>query len=127
MCTRGVWQLRSLLVQYCNHSGSSSGTRRFAEQMLIPFAKENPQIEIAVSLKPNNHPIVTGFYEKDPEKTLSLRNLSAEQVQDRIQMLRDARPITLRKWHKKFRDSPSVQGEWELGQILDRPHKTICG
>ena len=125
MCSRGVWQLRSLMLQFCNHGGSSRGVRQFAEQMLVPFATANPQIQIAVSNKSGRHPLVTGFYVNDPAKTLSLKGLSAKQVLQRIQTLRDSRPVEVRKWHKQFRSSPSIQGEWELGQVLDQPHKTI--
>ena len=127
MCTRGVWQLRSLMLQYCNAGGSSSGVRKFAEQLLVPFAEANPQVQIAVSMKPNRHPFVRGYYVRDREKTLSLKGLSAEQVMERVELLRNSRPIALQKWKKPYRTSPSVQGEWELGQLLSQPHKTIRG
>ena len=97
MCSRGVWQLRSLLVQYCERGGSSRGTRDFLERMLVPFAEANPQINIAVSVKPNRHPLVRGWYVQDGPKRLNLANMSAEQVAERIQFLRDARPIGMRK------------------------------
>ena len=93
----------------------------------MPFAEANPQIQLALSVKPNRHPRVTGWYVNDGQKTLSLMNLSAEQVVERIQFLRDMRPIGLKKNSKAFRTTPSVQGEWELGQTLDRPHRTIRG
>jgi hypothetical protein len=32
--------------------------------------------------------------------------------------------VGLRKFAKPFRTSPSVQGEWQLGQLL-RPHLTL--
>ena len=124
---RGVYQMRSLLIQYCGRGGSSSGVRDCLERMLVPFAEANPHMQIGVSLKPNRHPRVTGWYLKDRPKTLSLQGLSAEQVMERIQFLRDMRPIGLRKLAKEFRTTPSIQGEWELGQKLDRPHRTIRG
>ena len=93
----------------------------------MPFAKANPQIEIAVSPRPNRHPFVRGWYVRDPWKTLSLKNLSAEQVVERIGFLRNTRPLGMNKWAKPFRTSPSVQGEWRLGHLLDRPHKVLRG
>ena len=79
MCSRGVWQCRSLLVQYCTRSGSSAGVRAWAERFLVPFAEANPQIQIALSEKPRRHPSVMAWYIQDNKKKLSLANLSAEQ------------------------------------------------
>ena len=93
--------------------------------MLVPFAEANPHIEVCVSERPNKHPLIKGFYANDPEKTLSLKNLSMQQVVERVKFLRDARPVGMRKWAKPFRTTPSIQGSWELGQLLDRPHRTI--
>eukprot|EP00325_Prymnesiales_sp_UTEX-LB-985_P022003 CAMPEP_0174720606 /NCGR_PEP_ID=MMETSP1094-20130205/34029_1 /TAXON_ID=156173 /ORGANISM="Chrysochromulina brevifilum, Strain UTEX LB 985" /LENGTH=126 /DNA_ID=CAMNT_0015921119 /DNA_START=21 /DNA_END=401 /DNA_ORIENTATION=+ len=124
---RGVWQLRSVMIRYCEAGGSSQGVRQYLEKYLVPFAEANSQIEIAVCQQANRHPIIRGWYMRDPSKTLSLRNLSAEQVVERIFYLRDMRPVGLRKFAKPFRTSPSVQGEWHLGQVLDRPHRTLRG
>lgn len=125
MCSRGVWQCRSLLIQYCSRSGSSAGVRDFCERFLVPFAEANSQIQIAVSLVARRHPKVTGYYVRDKPKTLSLINLSAEQVIERVHLLRDMRPIGLKKNSKAFRTTPSIQGEWEMGQKLEQPHRTI--
>ena len=62
---------------------------------------------------------------RDREKTLSLSNLSMQQVMERVQFLRNARPVGMQKWAKPFRTTPSIQGEWEMGQLLDKPHRTI--
>lgn len=159
---RGVWQLKSLLVRFCDHGGSSAGVRcdpllarapprrlgsaphrpglrahhlafhttraccrHFLEKQLVPFAEANPQIDICVSKRPNRHPFVRGWYLRDHDKQLSLKNLSMEQMLERVQFLRDMRPVGLNKFAKPFRTSPSVQGEWRMGQLLDREHVTI--
>ena len=99
--------------------------RQYIKEHLFDFARANPQIEIAVVEKSNRHPIVRGYFVKDPEKTLSLRKLSPSQIAERIGFLRDMRPIGMRKYAKAFRTTPSIQGEWEMGQVLDKPHRTI--
>ena len=99
--------------------------RQYLEEHLVTFAEANPHLQIAVAPRPNRHPFVRGWYLRDKSKTLSLRNLSAAQIVERLQFLRDMRPVGLRKWAKPFRTSRSVQGEWQLGQLLNRPHQTL--
>lgn len=93
----------------------------------MSFAETNPQVQFAVSPRPNRHPFVRGWYLRDKSKTLSLRNLSASQIMERLLLLRDMRPVGLRKWAKPFRTSSSVQGAWHLGQRLERAHQTLRG
>ncbi|KAL1523874.1 hypothetical protein AB1Y20_018793 [Prymnesium parvum] len=125
MCTRGVWQLKGLLIKYCKNGGSSAGIREWLDTKLVPFAKDNPQIDICVSLKNNRHPHVKAAYLNDPPKSLSLKNMSAPQVDERISFLRNSRPVAPKKWDRVFRTSPSIQGQWQLGQTLTRPHLVI--
>ena len=74
--------------------------------MMVPFAESNPQIKFAVSMKTNAHPFVKGWYVRDKPKQLNLANLSPEQVAERVQFLRDARPIGLKKSSKPFTYRP---------------------
>ena len=99
--------------------------RQYLDEHLVELAKANPQIEIAVSVKDGRHPWVRGYYLRDRDKTLSLRNLSASQIIERVGFLRDTRSINMYKNAKAFRTTPSIQGEWEMGQQLEQPHKTI--
>ena len=63
MCSRGVWQLQTLSLRYCAHSGSSSKVRQFLKSpSLIQFAKANPQLTVQSELRPGRHPIVVGEY-----------------------------------------------------------------
>ena len=125
MTTRGVWQLRSLVISYCERSGSSRGVREYLSNQLIPFATANPQLQIVAQQRKMRHPFVQAEYvNEDERKKLDLKSLSAHQVAAQVQSLRDARPIHLRKWAKPFRTSPSIQGPWEMGQELGS-HRTI--
>ena len=125
MTTRGVWQPRSLVISYCERSGSSRGVREYLSNQLIPFATANPQLQIVAQQRKMRHPFVQAEYvNEDERKKLDLKSLSAHQVAAQVQSLRDARPIHLRKWAKPFRTSPSIQGPWEMGQELGS-HRTI--
>jgi len=125
MCTRGVWQMRKVMIKYCDYSGSSAGVRDWIQTQLTPFAKANPHLEVIVSRNPGKEPHVRARYLADGDKALSLKNLSWKQVTMRVQMLRDARPVKLKKWDKPFRSTPSVQGEWTMGQELHNEHRVI--
>mmetsp|Transcript_18709 Transcript_18709/g.52012 ORF Transcript_18709/g.52012 Transcript_18709/m.52012 type:complete len:131 (-) Transcript_18709:369-761(-) len=125
MCSRGVWQMRKLLIKYCDYGGSSAGVREWIQTQLTPFAKANPHLEIIASRSPGRHPRVQARYMADGDKSLSLKNLSWKQVSMRIQLLRDSRPVRLSKWDKPFRSTPSVQGEWKIGQQLGNDHRVI--
>lgn len=124
----------------------ASARREWLDTKLVPFAKDNPQIDICVSLKNNRHPHVKAAYLNDPPKvpapqltrssacreelqcfwqSLSLKNMSAPQVDERISFLRNSRPVAPKKWDRVFRTSPSIQGQWQLGQTLTRPHLVI--
>mgnify|MGYP002037958893 CR=1 FL=1 len=122
---RGVWQCRRMVLSYCERGGSSKGVRNFLETMLVPFAEHNPQISIQVAIRPHRYPQVVAEYLVDKPKALSLKGLSAHQVSTRVQLLRDMRPLPLRKWDKAFRSTPSVQGAWEMGHELTRPHRVL--
>ena len=99
--------------------------RHYLEKQLVEFASANPHVDICVSRRPNRHPFVRAWYHRDRDKQLSLKNCSMEQMVERVQFLRDMRPMGLSRWARPFRSSPSVQGGWAFGQILSEPHRTI--
>ena len=101
--------MKTLLIKFCERSGSSAGVRcvrtceiymylhrarpscvltnlqttfarDYLQNNLVAFAKHNPQIEICTSLRPGKHPTVMGAYIADSDKSLSLKNMGAEQV-----------------------------------------------
>ena len=97
--------------------------RQYLEEHLIDFAKANPQIEIAVSVRNNRHPWIRGYFLRDRDKTLSLRNLSVSQIVERVSFLRDTRPINMYKDAKAFalwRSAP-FHGRFWRPTCLPRP------
>ena len=86
MARRGVWQLKKLVINYCDHSGSSIGTRyvlvvdipmiiahkhacqsecrEFLKSWLPRFREENPHLEIAEVLRRGGHPFLEASYGK---------------------------------------------------------------
>jgi large subunit ribosomal protein L43 len=88
MCSKGVWQLQTLSLRYCAHSGSSRGLRYLfvmlcyvrikptyltgfcvcrevlQSQELIDFAVNNPQLQIDSQIRAGRHPTLVAEYGK---------------------------------------------------------------
>ncbi len=111
-------------VWYCAHGGSSAGVRELLKDGATPFAafkEANPQIEVEVKQRNGHHPVLVGNYEGDRllpsgqrvPKQLCVKNVSAREVLQRMQELRDqcggkAKSWNLRQWKKQ----DSIQGVW---------------
>ena len=136
MCTRGVWQLKTLILRYCPHGGSSRGMRYgekssfdgrdefdtdshthtyrdFIKKEAQTFAKENEQIQIQVQTIPGKHPLCIGQYLNENEKTIDVPNKSTKDILDTVNFLRNqsGRPVHDVK-KNQVRVVKSVQGEW---------------
>ena len=50
------------------------------QKNLANFARENPQIEIRVSPRPQKHPLIKGTYINGREKPVCVRNLEPSEI-----------------------------------------------
>ncbi|KAI9598730.1 thioredoxin-like protein [Syncephalis fuscata] len=108
-----VLQCRKLVFQYCEKSGSSRGINEYLKTHLIPFAKENPQIEILVTPRPAKHPIIRGYYLNGREKIVCVRNTEPKRIAETVQLLRDTSGMKVKVFKKPvISDTPSVRGIW---------------
>ena len=62
MARRGTWQLEKLVMNYCDHSGSSAGAREFVQRYLGEFKKDNPHVQVDAVVRRGRHPWVEGEY-----------------------------------------------------------------
>eukprot|EP01027_Heterolobosea_sp_BB2_P003104 GEZU01004701.1.p2 GENE.GEZU01004701.1~~GEZU01004701.1.p2 ORF type:complete len:151 (+),score=20.81 GEZU01004701.1:48-455(+) len=113
MSRNGVFQLRKIIINYCDIGGSSRGVREYINTELFKFAEKNPQIQFEVKLRRGHHPYVAGEYVHGKVHTHPLQNVSAETVAEKLLMLRNQWGTKAKKmlYGKKTRN-PSIQGEW---------------
>jgi large subunit ribosomal protein L43 len=116
MCTKGIWQLQTLVVRYCPIGGSSAGTREFLRKGFLDFATQNPQIQCKAILGKSKHPVVEGRYVWGVNKVCDLRNKNPKQILDLIQLLRNTSGHKVAQFKVPIvTQKPSIQGQWQPG------------
>ncbi|KAF2398798.1 mitochondrial ribosomal protein subunit L51 [Trichodelitschia bisporula] len=108
-----ILQCKRLEFHFCDWAGSSRGMNSFIRHTLPKFARENPQIEITVSPRPNKHPVIKGHYINGREKAICVRNLEQNQVLQKAELLKNANGEKLKKVKKPVISmNESVRGVW---------------
>ena len=120
MCTRGVWQLKTLTFRYCAHSGSSQGIRElFAKPGFARFAEEHPQLQIRSELRPGKHPYLVGNYVDGNEKVADLKNKYDSDLFFQMERMVNTSSRKMTKVTVPVKSTrASVQGVWQPG-VLD--------
>ena len=116
MCSKGVWQLQTLVVRYCSIGGSSRGTRDFLRKEFIEFATKNPQVQCKAILGKGKHPVVEGRYVWGVNKVCDLRNKQPKQISELVQLLRNTSGHKVTQFKVPvISKKPSIQGQWQPG------------
>lgn len=85
----------------------------FLEKTLPAFARENPQIEIRVSPRPQKHPLIKGLYINGREKPVCVRNLEPHEILKKANLLKEASGEKLKRVKKPVTSlNESVRGIW---------------
>lgn len=116
MATRGVVQLKKLIITYCEHSGSSRGVREFLATKVVHWAENHPetQVEVVTRNGYGKHPFIQGEYiSKVVQHQVCVKNLEIKDIWDTCSMLanRSGRKITKIN-NPVLTDTPSCQGIW---------------
>jgi len=86
-----ILQCKRLDFHYSDWAGSSRGIKSFLKSRLfINFTSAHPQIQVHISPRGNNHPIIRGSYINGREKVICVRNLEPGQILKKVELLRDA-------------------------------------
>eukprot|EP00735_Rhodelphis_limneticus_P005261 TRINITY_DN17028_c0_g1::TRINITY_DN17028_c0_g1_i1::g.20986::m.20986 TRINITY_DN17028_c0_g1::TRINITY_DN17028_c0_g1_i1::g.20986 ORF type:complete len:202 (-),score=3.15,sp/Q8N983/RM43_HUMAN/33.62/3e-10,L51_S25_CI-B8/PF05047.11/7.8e-08,L51_S25_CI-B8/PF05047.11/1.3e+04,HTH_Tnp_Tc5/PF03221.11/0.095 TRINITY_DN17028_c0_g1_i1:4-609(-) len=116
MCTRGVWQLRRLVVNY-KKDDSCPTLREWITKGMIGFANKNPQIEIVVNENGSQIPSLRGEYLSGRWKEVPItKKMTPSEIHEEAKNLRNSSGYPMPPAHKFgsqwFSDNPSVQGVW---------------
>jgi large subunit ribosomal protein L43 len=116
MATRGVFQLSTLRLYYCEHGGSSRAMRDFISNgRLTEWATKHPHVEMQVKPRNGQHPYIHADYlTTAAAHQVSVKNYEHwKYVQEICDMMhsRSGRKIT-KITTPVLTDTPSVQGVW---------------
>uniref|UniRef100_UPI00358FFA2B NADH dehydrogenase [ubiquinone] 1 alpha subcomplex subunit 2 n=1 Tax=Myxine glutinosa TaxID=7769 RepID=UPI00358FFA2B len=79
--------VRELRFHLCQTAPSSSGVREFIEQYYVPLKQANPALPLLVRESSGVQPRLWARYAFGREQTVSLENMTAEQVAQAVQQL----------------------------------------
>ncbi|KAL4476446.1 hypothetical protein ABPG74_010179 [Tetrahymena malaccensis] len=115
MCSRGVFQLRKIQLQFCDFGGSSKGVRDFLNSDTVKeFMVKNPQIQFEFIMRRNKHPFLSAQYINGFVKDVSLKNYGGEEILDEFNRVRQSfgRKSLPFAGKKLYTSKPSIQGKW---------------
>ncbi|CAK5265027.1 unnamed protein product, partial [Mycena citricolor] len=115
-------QIRKLVFEFCNDWPSSANTRTFLQRELIPFARENPHVEIVVKQRNRKEPIVRGFYVNGRDKVIALHKLEVTGIHKKLDLLLDASGLKIKPLKRRTIESTTeaARGIWS-GLHAERP------
>ncbi|CAM4672265.1 hypothetical protein PO909_008606 [Leuciscus waleckii] len=83
--------LREIRLQLCQRSAASQGTRDFIEQHYVTLKKANPEFPILIRECSGVQPRLWGRYGFGKEHSVSLDNMSADQVAKALETVVNAK------------------------------------
>ncbi|KAH3684837.1 hypothetical protein WICPIJ_004190 [Wickerhamomyces pijperi] len=107
-----ILNCKRIVLQVDKAGGSSEGLRNFLKLRLNNYATAHSKIEFTVIQKAG-HPVVKGEFINGSEKAICVRNLNIDNVENKINLLRESSGETLRKRNNKVESiNESVRGVW---------------
>ncbi|KAH3671767.1 hypothetical protein WICMUC_004578 [Wickerhamomyces mucosus] len=107
-----ILQCKKITLQVDKAGGSSEGLRQFLKLRLNNYAISNPKIEFRIVEK-HGHPIIKGHYINGREKAICIRNLNVDNVENKLNLLKESSGEQLRKRTNKVESiNQSIRGIW---------------
>jgi len=114
MATRGVKQLQTLRIAYCNYGGSSESVREFISSgKIVEFARQNSSVHVVGELRNGKHPYIKAEYLTGFDKQVCVKNVSLKRILEVIHMLNNSSGRKIKRIEESTQtDKPSIQGVW---------------
>lgn len=112
-CAPSSLTFTSITLCLAQYDSPNAFTSAFIKSHLHQFAKENPGIEITVSVRPNRHPVIIGAYINGRIKPICVRNMEPNEILQKALLLRNANGEKLKKVTRPVKSlNESVRGIW---------------
>ena len=80
MSVRGIRQLKSIRLYFCDFGGSSKGTRELLKSdSIVDFMKKS-KLDLHIAMRRGRHPYISSTYINGYVKDQSLRNYTQDEV-----------------------------------------------
>ncbi|KAF8820534.1 putative ribosomal protein l22/l43 [Cardiosporidium cionae] len=115
MCSRGVWQLRHVNIQYSETGHSSRGIRFYFRQLLPKWRERNSEIKVTTSHQQFEEPVASFQYIKE-KHDISLKDLNPRQIEEVLNLARNSESSNQYLRHggpKVWTEKRSIQGLWQ--------------
>ena len=114
MATRGIVQLKTLKLFYCEHGGSSRAVRDFISSgRIVTWATQNPKIQVEVKVRNGEHPFVEGEYISGKPKQIGVKNENTKRIYEVMDMLKNSSGRKMKRLNRPvLTQTPSIQGVW---------------
>ncbi|CEM18522.1 unnamed protein product [Vitrella brassicaformis CCMP3155] len=116
MCSRGVWQLKTVNIRYSETGHSSRGVRFYFRHLLYKWREKNPQVTVTTEHSQYEEPEVTAGFASNTTTRINLKNLKPRHIDDILNFLRNSHSGNEHMRHggpRVWTEKRSVQGLWQ--------------
>eukprot|EP00922_Rhytidocystis_sp_ex-Travisia-forbesii_P020631 GHVS01030323.1.p1 GENE.GHVS01030323.1~~GHVS01030323.1.p1 ORF type:complete len:249 (-),score=49.66 GHVS01030323.1:524-1270(-) len=116
MCSRGIWQLQQVTINYSETGHSSRGLRFFFRHLLDDWKKRNPQVTLRTTHNQYVEPFALFRFADGSSHREEFKQLTARQVEDVLALYRNSHSANLYLKHggpKVYTTNRSIQGMWQ--------------
>jgi large subunit ribosomal protein L43 len=114
MATRGIFQLQTLKICYCEFGGSSRAVRDFISSgRIVSWATDHPQVQVELKVRNGKHPFLEGDYISGQPKQIGVKNEDTKRIYQVMDMLKNSSGRKMKRLNRPvITQTPSVQGVW---------------
>merc|ERR1712029_73103 len=117
---RFIPQLMRLTIKFCKEHPQSSGVRKYIEQDVVEFAKQNPSCALYLKPRRMRVPVIVAEYLNGEKHRMVIDKYTREQVKEWMDVFRNSSGKEYQVQLKyEYSDHPSIQGPWNPFTNMD--------